>query len=347
MLVVRGVAWSLAGVVVLLVASVGSADETEAPQRRWETISDEVLEQLEQQGIETAWPGGTAGVGVDPKTGDVYMIVAGQGVWKSSDQGKSFARCDGGKVSGRCETSYALCFDPAGQRLACFMLDGKCAWTGDSGKTWHALADVGRNWDFAAVDWSTPEVRNIFAGLHESGGKVMFSGNGGQAWTELLRDAEFDKSGGLGIFDGQTLVYTQKGKGIQRSTDAGQTWKKVADFQPTGRVARVLGQRALWLSPEGILASDDRGATWSVASEPVEGSIGPMVDPSDEKRMVVAGAKGIFQTADGGQTWKLVTASLPPEFTFPKPGWYANIAWDPRHNVFYASQMGKPTYRLK
>ena len=59
--------------------------------------------------------------------------VLGQGIWKSADQGKTFARADAGEIGGRCETSYALQFDPAGKRLACFMLDGKCAMTADGG----------------------------------------------------------------------------------------------------------------------------------------------------------------------------------------------------------------------
>ena len=88
-----------------------------------------------------------------------------------------------------------------GKRLACFMLDGKCAWSGDSGQTWTAFADVGRNWDYAAVDWSADAVKTIFAALHESGGQVMFSNDGGKTWSKLFKDAEFDKSGGLGIFD--------------------------------------------------------------------------------------------------------------------------------------------------
>ena len=67
----------------------------------------------------------------------------------------------------------------------------------------------------------------------------MFSDDGGKTWNKLFQDAEFDKSGALGIFDEKTLVYTQKGKGIQRSTDAGQSWTKIADRQPIGRLVNI------------------------------------------------------------------------------------------------------------
>jgi photosystem II stability/assembly factor-like uncharacterized protein len=331
---------------LLLPARDCLAAEPEQPQARWVNVSDATLRQLERDGKKTDWPGDTAGVVVDPSTGDVYMIVAGQGVWKSVDRAKTFERCDGGNVGGRCETAFSLNADPAGRRLACFMLDGKGAWTGDGGRTWRSFTDVGRNWDFAAVDWSTTEVKNIFAGLHESGGQVMFSNDGGKTWTKLLEDPEFDKSGGLGIFDETTLVYTQKGKGIQRSTNAGRTWTKVSNLVPIGRVVRILKGKAYWLGKDGLLVSNDDGASWKVQGRPVEASIGPLFDPKNENHIVVAGVKGIFRTTDGGESWDKV-ATLPAGADLPNPGWYSNVAWDPVGDIFYVSKMGKPTYRLE
>lgn len=339
-------ALTLCGIVIALLAANAHAAERDKAAANWTNISDPIIQKLTDEGKKTAWPGETAGIAVDPASGDVYMIVTGLGVWKSSDGGKQFARVDGGKVGGRCETSFALNADPAGKRLACFMLDGQGAWTGDAGESWNSFTGVGRNWDYAAVDWSTPSVKNIFAALHESGGQVMFSSDGGKTWGKLFKEAEFDRTGGLGIFDAKTLVYTQKGKGIQRSTDGGQTWEKIADREPIGRVVRVYNGTAYWLAKEGLLISKDRGATWSVQGQPVNASIGPYFDVHDEKHIVVAGDKGILRTKDGGETWKLV-AALPTVFEgMPKAGWFNNIGWDPVHDVFYASRMGKPTFRL-
>jgi photosystem II stability/assembly factor-like uncharacterized protein len=331
---------------IMFSAHLGQSAEDES-DATWVDISSPIVQRLTAAGQKTAWPGASAGVAVDPASGDVYMIVAGQGVWKSTDKGTSFARVDGGKVGGRCETSFSLNVDGGGKRLACFMLDGKCGWSGDSGQTWNAFTDVGRNWDYAAVDWSTDAVKSVFAALHESGGQVMFSSDGGKTWNKLFKDAEFDKTGGLGIFDERTLVYTQKGKGIQRSTDAGQTWTKIADREPIGRIVRISKGKAYWLASDGLLVSADKGATWSVQGKAVEASIGPYIDPANDRQIVVAGAKGIFRTSDGGETWKFV-AQLPVGFEkLPKAGWFTNVAWDPVHDVFYASRMGKPTYRLE
>lgn len=311
----------------------------------WTDVSAPVLKQLKEENRKIDWPGETAGVAVDPATGAVFMVVPGQGLWKSSDQGKSFARVDGGLVGGRCETSFALQFDPAGTRLACFMLDGKCAMTADAGKTWAPFTGLGRNWDYAAVDWSGDPVKNIFGARHETGGELFLSNDAGKTWNKLFADPEFEKSGGLGIFDANTLVYTMKGKGIQRSTDAGKTWTKISDLEPWGRVIRIHKGVAYWLSKPGLLVSKDQGATWTRQGGDVEASIGPFIDPKNEKRLAAAGTKGIFESADGGGTWTRV-AGLPEKFSLPKPGWFANVDWDPIQGVYYASQMGKATYRL-
>src|SRR4051812_13109610 len=201
------------------------------PAGEWVVISDTALKEAEA--IEKlAWPGGCCGTVCDIKTGDVYVVIPGHGLWRSSNHGKTFARADDNHVGGRCETSFSINPDPAGGRFACFMLDGHCAWTTDSGKTWTSMKEMGRNWDYAAVDWSTDTVKNIFAEQHEVGGKAYLSNDGGQSWKLLFEDKEFDKTGGLGIFDAKTLVRTRSGTGIERSTDAGATWTKVSDLQP-------------------------------------------------------------------------------------------------------------------
>ena len=326
---------------VVLLATIGSA-AVAADAAKWVAISEPVVKQITASGQKIGYPGETAGVCVDPANGDVYMIVPGQGIWKSPDRGATFSRADKGEIGGRCETGYALNMDPAGGgRLACFMLDGKCAMTLDGGTTWQAFAGVGRNWDYAAVDWSEKEPRNIFAALHESGGKYYISTDAGAHWTKLSEDKIFDIKGGVGIFDDKTLVMT-KGEGILRSTDGGTTWTKVSDLTPTGRVVRVYKNVAYWLSRAGLLVSADKGATWNIQGTATEATLGPWF--KDENHLAAAGMKGIVETQDGGKSWSPV-APLPEKFSMPKAGWFSNVGWDPVHNIFYASQMGKPAYR--
>jgi len=122
---------------VLLLATVDGAfaanDQPSATA--WANISDPVVQALTNSGTNIPWPGNTAGVAVDRTTGALYMDICNLGLWKSSDHGRSFKRIATGQISGRCEFGYALNCDPAGSRMACLLLDGKCGMTLDGGKS--------------------------------------------------------------------------------------------------------------------------------------------------------------------------------------------------------------------
>jgi len=298
---------------------------------------------------------GTGGVTVDRSNGDVYVIVTGEeifkgpgeGVWKSTDQGRTFARVDGGIVGGRCETGYALCLDPNGKRLYCFMLDGSSGCTLDAGQTWEKLGKVNRGWDFAAVDWSVAKPQVIFGSEHESGGKYHLSSDGGKSWKKL---GEFPKDArgtfGVGVIDANTLVrWSSTQAAIERSLDAGTTWTKVSDEVPLSHVMVVFKGVGYWIGQKGLVVSKDKGATWTLQGQPVpQAAWGPYFG-KDEKHIVVAGKSGVHETTDGGEHWSLVAALPDPFKNPPGPGWYLNFAFDPVNNLFYASWMGKPTYR--
>jgi photosystem II stability/assembly factor-like uncharacterized protein len=299
---------------------------------QWVSISDGVIAKLTADGKKPGWPGLTGGVGVDPASGDVYMVVCDQGIWRSSDKGQTFERVDGGKVGGRCETGFALNFDPNGKRLMCFMVYGGNAFTTDSGKTW--TASKTSHVDFGAVDWEATG-KCMLALRHENKGKLAFSEDGAQTWKDLTEGVK-----ALGLFDAKSLLCS-KGEGILRSTDGGATWTKVSDVTPAGAVMRVFKGTGYWTTKQGLLVSKDRGATWSVLGSSVDAVLGPHFG-KDESHIVVVGKEGFQETTDGGKTWKLA-APLPVGFGVGPVG--PNYAWDPIANVFYASSMGKPTLK--
>jgi len=328
----------------LLLASCRAAEPAPGEKGKWVVISDGVVEQLAKEGKKIAWPGLTAGIACDRTSGDLYMLVAGQGIWRSADLGKTFERLDGGKVGGRCETSYSLDFDPNGKRCACFMLDGPGAMSLDNGKTWSDCKDKSRGFDNAAVDWSQETPKTIFAVRHEAGGLALLSQDAGKTYKEIGTDCKGFKS--VGVFGEQVFVATKdKQPGILRSTDAGATWTKVSDLSPSGLVARVLNGTGYWTSAQGLLVSKDKGATWAVQGGPVAAGAGPYFG-KDEKNIVVVTKEGLTETTDGGQSWKAV-APVPKEYDFSPNGWFTNFGWDPVHNVFYVSRMGKAALKFE
>lgn len=320
---------------LLAVLCLHSSLRAEEPEHgHWVAISTSTTDELTKSGKKIGYPGLTAGVAVDRTNGDVYMVVCDLGIYKSTDQGKTFARADGGVIGGRCETGFALNVDPAGKRLAAFMIYGKAGSLAADGawSTWKA-----NHLDFGAVDWEATG-QALLAIRHESGGLLTLSTDNGATWTDLGKGYK----NVVGLFDAKTLI-ASKGQGLERSTDGGQTWTVVSDIMPTGAVMMVFKGVGYFTTDKGLLVSKDQGQTWSIQGTAVKALAGPYFG-KDAQQIIVATKDGLMETTDAGTTWKLA-APLPQDFKHNIVG--PNYGWDPEHKILYASSMGKPTYRYQ
>lgn len=335
--------WMTFSLLASLIQVIAAPDQDAVPSG-WVNISNPLIAALTKSGTQIKWPGNTGGVAVDRATGILYLEVCNLGLWKSADHGFNFTRVAQGRISGRCEFGYSFNCDPAGLRMACFLLDGDCGMTLDGGATWKPFAPMGRNWDYGAVDWADPGAKAIFAARHESGGEMYVSSDAGASWHFIGKHPEFNS---VGVFDSLTLV-AGRGDGILRSTDAGQSWTKISDLHPVGRVVVYFNGLAYWLATEGLITSADHGATWRKAGAAVAAGWGPFFG-KNAQQIMVADVHGFLKTDDGGKTWRRV-ASMPPfqGGLVPKlPGEFITIGWDPAANILYASRMGSAAYRLE
>ena len=330
---------------LLILGAILFAPMVLAEKGQWVSVSDGVIAQLQKDGKKVGYPGLTAGVAVDPSSGDLYVVVCDQGLWKSTDKGETFTRVDGGKIGGRCETGFALNFDPKGKRMACFMIYGACGNSLDSGEHWRGWKT--NHLDFGAVDWEATG-DTLLATRHESGGVLCLSADGGQTWKNLGTegpDKKINKEDRdytmLGMFDAESLL-ASRGDGILRSADRGKTWTSVSDAKLVGAVMSVHNGIGYWMSDKGVLRTTDKGKTWTMAW-PIRAVFGPWFS-ADDHRIVVVGKEGFSESTDGGQTWK-PAAPLPPGFNANLVG--PNYAWDSIHDLFYASSMGRHTYRFE
>jgi photosystem II stability/assembly factor-like uncharacterized protein len=297
----------------------------------WVNISDRVTSQ-----VKPGYAGPTAGIVVDRVSGDVFLVVNDQGLWRSSDRGETFARCDGQAIGGRCETGWALQADPAGKRLACFMIYGSSGLTTDGAATWTKWKTS--HLDFGSVDWADTGKR-LLALRHESGGMLTTSEDAGVTWQDLGKGFS-----GCGVLDRAIYVATkEKESGIFRSTDAGKTWIQVSAEKPTAAVPVIFEGAAYWTTGKGILISRDKGESWSTHGTPVDATHGPYFG-KDSSEAIVAGKSGFSETRDGGQTWRVI-APLPEGFKVSRIG--PNFAWDAKANIIYASTMTKPAFKWK
>jgi len=316
----------------------------------WTDISSPLLERLTNNAPKQAWPGGCSGVVVNRLTSEVTIKVVGSGLWRSSDQGKTWRRIDQETVSGRDETGWATSVDQnAPSRMASFSLDGLAGWSAD-GRAWKPFTSLGRNWDFGSVDWGAAVPQTILAAKHETrpAGEVYRSTDGGVTWKKLgiyLGDNRDRLSSMVGALSATTCIYS-KGDGIQRSTDGGVTWARVSAVTPQTRVP-VLFQGVHYLgAASGLLVSKDQGAHWESQGAPVNIWLGPFFG-QNEKEMVVVGKEGVFATKNAGETWTQAAGLKPKEGnnTFGV-NWFGCYAWDPVNRILYASRMGSPVYRL-
>ena len=100
--------------------------------------------------------------------------------------------------------------------------------------------------------------------------------------------------------------------GLVESRDAGRTWSNVsllgkADFH----VLRFARQRVYGYdaSNDRLLVSDDNGRTWREVERPAP-LLDLAVDPADARHIIVAGEEGLYESADGGGTWKRLAARI-------------------------------------
>lgn len=331
----------LAGIIILAPASLRAAE--------WTPVTGALLEQATAKDAKPIWPGGCSGVVVNRLNGDVTVKVVGHGLWRSSDQGKTWSRLDQKIVSGRDETGWATSADQnSPTRLASFSLDGTAGWTTD-GKEWRKFSDLGRNWDYGSVDWGAKDPKIIIAAKHETNppGEVYVTDDGGITWKQLPIHLQKDRGQAsmIGAMGGNTLIYS-RGEGIQRSTDLGKTWTEVSKLNPFTRIpVRFHGVHYLG-TEKGLLVSEDKGASWQVQGAPVDVWQGPFFG-RDKDTMVVVGESGIHKTRDAGSTWRRVAKLKPREdgFLFTAD-WFGCYAWDPVNETIYASSMGNPVFRL-
>ena len=104
--------------------------------------------------------------------------------------------------------------------------------------------------------------------------------------------------------------------GLIESTDKGESWRSIslsgeADFHVLRFIgARVYGYDA---SNDRLLVSGDRGRSWNELEKPGQ-IVDLAVDPSDDRRILVASAggleEGLFESRDGGASWKRVSQAI-------------------------------------
>lgn len=205
--------------------------------------------------------------------------------------------------------------------------------TTDGGRTWAEAGLAGRD----AMNLVRTDDGTVWAAGHEV---LARSDDGGASWT----DVEPEGLPGLDVHgfaahpeDARVLYAAIAGEGLYRSDDGGRSFELVSREVGPGVMALAVAPDGRLLAGEmeqGLMASDDGGATWRPAL--AAGLLGLAVSQAHEGRMLATGP-GILLSTDGGESWEEARAI--PEGAGP-------VAWSPSEpDVAYAVGFDRRLYR--
>lgn len=319
---------------MLLATTARGADE-------WQPVATDLLAK-EKTGF-----GGLTGVTVDRATGTLYVCLSDRGLFRSADQGKTWARHGKDASKGRTETPGCLHLDPTGKTKQFLMANvyGGPVVVGstDPDGAWRVLDKKSAHVDWCAADWTDPEMKFVLAFKHEAGGLLLLSRDGGKSFTEG------SKGHGLGawVFDADTAVVAlakskEKPKGgIVRTADGGKTFAPVAEYAPVS-LPKLQGDALYWLVEGALVKGTEKGAKWEKVSDVKDARYGPVFG-TDAKHLFVLTAAGVVESADAGATWSKPLA-VPKELKGVSALTW--LEYDPKNDLLYVMKMGSDLYKL-
>jgi BNR/Asp-box repeat len=296
--------------------------------------------------------GGLCGIVVDRGTGDVFINLSDRGVYRSTDQGRTWRHVSKTPPKGRTESPGCLLIDPTGKTktmVTALVYGAPIAVSKDSGETFRYGNGKSRHIDWCAVDWTDSRMRFVLALKHEAGGLLIASNDGGKTFRDVGK--RFISGW---VFDNRTAVVAKEGSigssqpTLQRTTNGGKTFRTCGNFTPVGRQsARALPKwrdgNLYWLTKQGLIVTADKGATWKTISAVKGGLYGPVFGRT-AKHLFVLTRAGIVESTDGGSSWSRPIAA-------PKMlKGLAGLTWldyDPRHDVLYLMKMTSDLYCLR
>jgi len=263
-------------------------------------------------------------------------VIQGDGVYKSTDGGKTWAQTGLGETQAIARirvhpTNPDLVYVAALGKTYAASAERGVFRSKDGGKTWERV--LFRDDRTGAVDLSmdphNPDV--LYAGMWEAfrtphslssggpGSGLFKSVDGGTTWTELTRNPGLPQGvwGKLGVAvspaDGKrvfAIVENEKG-GVFVSDDAGATWALVNSerrlrqraFYYTRIYADPKDRNTVYVLNTGFYRSTDGGKSYKSIRVPHGDNHDLWVAPNDPTRMINSNDGGANVSVNGGETW--------------------------------------------
>ena len=277
-----------------------------------------------------------AGTGESPIRG--VTTSHGDGVWKSTDAGKSWQHL-GLKESGQISR---IKIHPQNPDIAFIAVQGQI-WgpneergifrTVDGGKNWKQVLKVSENTGASDLAMDPANPRILYAAMWNHGRKPWFihsggtdggiykSTDGGDNWEKL--------GGGLPEMVGKiavdvsasnpervyALIESEPEKGgLWRSDDAGKSWALINGHRVLHSrawyyihiTADPVNEDTVYVMNVPLMKSIDGGKTWTKMTTPHSDHHDHWINPADNRNMISANDGGATITFDGGETWSSI-----------------------------------------
>jgi hypothetical protein len=262
---------------------------------------------------------------------DIDMLVTGiakKGLWSSTDGGAHWTALGTGAGSDAITNrAQMVVYDPVAPTTwweAGTYNGGGVYKTTDDGVTWKRLGSITNN-DSVAIDFTDPSRKTLLAGGHEQMQTLWKSTDGGQSWTNIGLNipAGYSFPSNAFIVDAQTYVVGCAGfsgtAATLRTTDGGASWTNVSNKGPAPAPLVASGGTVYWpfLWDNGLLASDDKGLTWTTPlTEWNTLASVALVELPDHRLAGVSGGGNMVPqfvviSTNGGKYWTKVGPQIP------------------------------------
>ncbi|MDJ0978672.1 MAG: glycosyl hydrolase [Erythrobacter sp.] len=304
----------------------------------WKPVSDGQMD--------TAALGGIAVCESDPDTvyattGETQIrgnIQPGNGVWKTTDAGKTWSNVGLAEVRNfsrvrihpeDCDTVYVGGFGHYGVPNE----DRGVFKTNDGGESWQKV--LYRDERTGAVDISIDpnDPETIYAALWEAyrkpwsmssggpGSGLFRSTDGGQSWDDLTRAEGMPQEGVLGKIGVSVspvdasrvyaIVEHEEAGGVYISDDAGESWRRTNDsrsirqrsFYYSRLVADPQEKDRVYILNVNFFRSDDAGETLVKIDVPHGDNHDLWIDPTNNSRMIQTNDGGANVSLNAGESW--------------------------------------------
>ncbi|KYG72683.1 WD40/YVTN/BNR-like repeat-containing protein [Roseivirga echinicomitans] len=296
----------------------------------------------------------TAVMGVESQPSTFYMGATGGGVWKTDDYGNSWDNISDGYFSTPSIGAIAvyqkkpdiMYVGTGSDGLRSNVITGKGVYKStNAGKTWEfiGLKETGQ---IGAVEINPNNPDVVFvAAIGSAFGRntergVFRTKDGGKNWDKVLyhsdsigfSDLEFAPDDANTIYAGAwraerkpwDIISGSMEGGVYKSTDGGDTWKKLTNGLPNGLIGKIdfavspANPNRVYANIEagdnkgGLYRSNDRGASWEFVSDNSNLTNRPFyytniyANPKNAD-VVYNSALRFNRSTDGGKTWRGVS----------------------------------------